>query len=253
MTGRAAAFFDLDRTLMAGSSAFEFGRASYRAGLVRRRDLASFAFENLRFRLVGSTDERTDQLRDSIAKQIEGAQVRDLQRLAPDVLSGILPRLYPQMLEEAWKHQDAGRPVYICTAASQEIASTLARVIGFDGAIGTSSEVVDGRYTGRSTGHFTYREGKADAMRELAQEKGFDLSQSYGYSDSESDLPMLRAVGHPVAVNPDKELARVAKEEGWQVLTFETIGRRLALGEAIGTTALVGGVAAMLNRRRDIR
>jgi len=253
MTGRAAAFFDLDRTLMAGSSAFEFGRASYRAGLVRRRDLASFAFENLRFRLVGSTDERTDQLRDSIAKQIEGAQVRDLQRLAPDVLSGILPRLYPQMLEEAWKHQDAGRPVYICTAASQEIASTLARVIGFDGAIGTSSEVVDGRYTGRSTGHFTYREGKADAMRELAQEKGLDLSQSYGYSDSESDLPMLRAVGHPVAVNPDKELARVAKEEGWQVLTFETIGRRLALGGAIGTTALVGGVAAMLNRRRDIR
>jgi len=253
MTGRAAAFFDLDRTLIAGSAAFEFGRASYRAGLVRRRDLVKFGVENLRFRLVGSTDERTDALRDSISKQIEGADAKAMQRLAPDVLAGILPRLYPQMLAEAWAHQDAGRPIYICTAASQEIASALARILSFDGAIGTTSEIVDGRYTGRSTGHFTYREGKADAMREFAAKEDIDLSRSYGYSDSESDLPMLRAVGHPVAVNPDRELARIAKEEGWQVLTFETIGRRIALGGAIGTTAFVGGMAAMLNRRRDLR
>jgi HAD superfamily hydrolase (TIGR01490 family) len=251
MTGRAAAFFDLDRTLMAGSSAFEFGRASYRAGLVSRSDLAKFAVENLRFRLVGSTDERTDALRDSISKQIKGSELKDMRRLAPDVLAGVLPRLYPQMLQEAWQHQDAGRPVYICTAASQEIATELGRILGFDGALGTSSEVVDGRYTGRSIGHFTYRQGKADAIIELAEAEGLDLAQSYAYSDSESDLPMLRIVGHPVAVNPDKTLAQVAKDEGWQVMTFETIGRRLALGGAISMTALVGGVAAILKNRKD--
>lgn len=251
MTGRAAAFFDLDRTLMAGSSAFEFGRASFKAGLVSRSDLAKFAFENLRFRLVGSTDERTDRLRDSISEQIKGAELKDMRRLAPDVLAGVLPRLYPQMLEEAWAHQDAGRPIYICTAASQEIASELGRILGFDGALGTSSEIVDGRYTGRSIGHFTYRQGKADAIEELAAAEGIDLAESYAYSDSESDLPMLRIVGHPVAVNPDRTLAKIAAEEGWEVKTFETIGRRLALGGAISMTALAGGVVAMLKARKD--
>ena len=153
--------------------------------------------------------------------------MRDLQRLAPGVLAGVLPRLYPQMLQVAYDHQDAGRPVYICTAASQEMADDArprARLRRRGSARG--SEVRDGVYTGRSDGPFTYREGKATAMRELAEREGIDLAASYAYSDSESDLPMLRAVGHPVAVNPDAELARVAAEEGWEVLRFETLGRR---------------------------
>ncbi|MCX6389255.1 MAG: HAD-IB family hydrolase [Solirubrobacterales bacterium] len=249
MAGRSAVFFDLDRTLMAGSSAFEFGRAAYRAGLLSRRRMASSAYENLRFRLVGSTDERTDELRDRIASLIEGVDARSMQRLAPDVLAGVLPRLYPQMLKEAWMHQDAGRPVYIMTAASQEIAGLLALILGFDGGIGARSEIVDGRYTGRGEGIFTYREGKAEAIRKLAADQGFDLAESYAYSDSESDLPMLRAVGHPVAVNPDRPLAKVAAEEGWEIMTFETIGRRLVLGGAILTTALAGGIGALVARR----
>src|SRR5712691_7685806 len=135
-------------------------------------------------------------------------RVRDLQRLGPSVLAGILPRVYPQMLEVAYRHQDEGRPVYICTAASQEIAELLAHVLVFDGGVGSRSEVVDGTYTGRADGPFTYREGKAEAIRELAEREGYDLEASWSYSDSESDLPMLRLVGHPVVVNPDSELGR---------------------------------------------
>ena len=248
---RGAAFFDLDRTLVAGSSAFEFGRAAYQAGLLSRRQLASGALANLRFRLRGSTDAATDALRDRISQAIQGMRVRDLQRLAPSVLAGLLPRMYPRMLEAAYAHQDDGRPVYICTAASQEVADLLAHVLVFDGAVGSRSEVVDGVYTGRPAGPFTYREGKAEAIRELADREGIDLAASYAYSDSESDLPMLRAVGHPVVVNPDRELLRVARAEGWEVLRFERLGRRLAVaGAAVVAAGLGGAGAAMAGRRR---
>ncbi len=245
-----AAFFDLDRTLMAGSSAFQFGRAAYRSGLVSRRRLAADAVENLRFRLRGSTDAGTDALRERIGELLTGVRVRDLQRLAPDVLAGVLPRLYPQMLATAYGHQDAGRPIFICTAASQEMAELMAVVLTFDGAVGSVSEVVDGTYTGRAGGPFTYREGKAQAIRELAEREGIDLAASWAFSDSESDLPMLRLVGHPVAVNPDTELGRVAREEGWEVLRFERLGRRLRIGGAALAAAALGGLgSAAFNRR----
>src|ERR671933_3010634 len=149
------------------------------------------------------------------------------------------------MLAIAYEHQDAGRPVFICTAASQEMADLMAVVLTFDGAVGSVSEVVDGQYTGRPGGPFTYREGKAQAIRELAEREGIDLARSWAYSDSESDLPMLRLVGHPVAVNPDAELAKIAREEGWEILRFERLGRRLRVaGAAIGAAA-VGGVGSL--------
>ena len=129
---------------MAGSSAFQFGRAAYKAGLVNRRVLARDAWENVLFRLRGSTDASTDALRARIGQLLEGVRVRDLQRLAPDVLAGVLPRLYPQMLAIAYEHQDAGRPIFICTAASQEVAELMAVVLTFDGAVGSVAEVIDG-------------------------------------------------------------------------------------------------------------
>jgi HAD superfamily hydrolase (TIGR01490 family) len=242
--GVAAAFFDLDRTLIAGSSAFEFGRAAYRAGFLSRRQLARDAWENVLFRLKGSTDERTDALKQRIGEALAGVRVRDMQRLAPAVLGGVLPKLYPQMLEIAYAHQDAGRPIFICTAASQEMAELMAIVLTFDGAIGSVSEIVDGRYTGREGGAFTYREGKAQAMRDVARRERIDLSASWAFTDSESDLPMLRAVGHPVAVNPDAELARIAAAEGWDVLRFDRLQRRLRLAGGAVTAAALGGVAA---------
>jgi HAD superfamily hydrolase (TIGR01490 family) len=244
-----AAFFDLDRTLMAGSSGFHWAREARRAGLISRRRLAADAWANLRFRLEGSTDAGTDKVRERVGALIAGRRVRDLQRLAPRVLARVLPRLYPQMLAVAYEHQDSGRRVYIVTAASQEMAQLLAHVLGFDGGIGSRSEIVDGVYTGRAGGPFAYREGKAEAIRELAAAEGIDLAASWAYSDSESDLPMLRAVGHPVAVNPDAVLARVAREEGWAVLRFDTLGRRLKAGGAIALAALVGTAGAGAARR----
>jgi HAD superfamily hydrolase (TIGR01490 family) len=246
-----AAFFDLDRTLMAGSSAFQFGRAAYKAGLLSRRQLAADAWTNLRFRLYGSTDAATETLRVRIGEMLEGVRVRDLQRLAPDVLAGVLPRVYPQMLQIAYRHQDAGRPVFICTAASQEMAELVATVLVFDGAVGSVAEVVDGHYTGREGGPFTYREGKAEAIRRLAEREQIDLAESWAYSDSESDLPMLRAVGHPVAVNPDRDLARIARAEGWEILRFERLGRRLRVAGAAALAAGLGGAGPIVVSRRS--
>jgi HAD superfamily hydrolase (TIGR01490 family) len=236
---------------MEGSSAFQFGRAAYRAGLLSRRQLVADAWANVRFRLRGSTDADTHALRDRISRSLAGTRVRDLERLGPDVLAGILPRLYPQMLAVAHEHQDAGRRVYIVTAASDELAQMLARVLAFDGAIGSQfSSARDGVYTGVPAGLFIYRSDKAEAIRRLAEREGIDLEASYAYSDSESDLPMLRLVGHPVAVNPDRDLLRVAREEAWGVLRFDRLGRRLKVALALTGAAAAGGVttAAMAGR-----
>jgi HAD superfamily hydrolase (TIGR01490 family) len=248
-----AAFFDLDKTLMEGSSALHFARAAYRAGMVSRRQLARDGWANLKFRLNGSTDTGTDELRQRILDSIAGQRTVDLARMGPDVLAGILPLLYREVLDEAYAHQDAGRRAYIVTAASQELAEVLAHVLVLDGGVGMRSEVRDGVYTGKPAGPFTYREGKAEAIRELAGREGIDLAESYAYSDSESDLPMMRVVGHPVAVNPDRALERVAREKGWRIMRFDKLGRRLKWVAAATSVALVcggaGGYVAVRARR----
>jgi HAD superfamily hydrolase (TIGR01490 family) len=249
----SAAFFDLDRTLMEGSSAFQFGRAAYKAGLLGRRQLLADAWANIQFRLRGATDEDTHALRDRISQSLGGTRVLDLERLGADVLARILPRVYPQMLALAHEHQDAGRRAYIVTAASRELAEILAQVLALDGGIGSQfSEVQDGVFTGRPAGMFIYGADKARAIEQLAAREGLDLATCFAYSDSASDLPMLRAVGHPVAVNPDKELARVAREQGWAVLRFDRLGRRLKTAVALAGAALAGGAgsAALVARRR---
>jgi HAD superfamily hydrolase (TIGR01490 family) len=249
--GRAsAAFFDLDRTLMSGSSGFFWARAAARAGMISRRRLAMDAWENVKFRLRGSTDASTDRVMARVGAMLEGRRARDFQRLGPQVLAGVLPRLYPQMLDIAWGHQDAGRPVYIVTAATQDTAEMIAKVLGFDGGLGTPlEEDAEGRYTGRLAGPFAYREGKPTVMRTLAEREGIDLAESYAYSDSESDLPMLRAVGHPVAVNPDGPLAKVAREEGWDVLRFDRLGGRIAMLGGLAAAGILGAAGTAARRR----
>ena len=252
--GRGAAFFDLDKTLMQGSSAFQFARAVRQAGLMTRRQLLSDALANFRFRLRGATDAESAALRDRIAASLTDIRVRQLERLGVPVLMGILPRLYPQMLKIAYDHQDAGRPVYIVTAAAQELAEVLAGVMAFDGALGSHlSEVREGVYTGRATGAFLYRDAKATAIADLAAEHGYDLAASYAYSDSASDLPMLRVVGHSVVVNPDAELASLARAEGWEILRLDRLGRRLTYAAVAALAAVAGGVAAavLTDRARD--
>jgi HAD superfamily hydrolase (TIGR01490 family) len=248
----AAAFFDLDRTLMSGSSGFHWARAAATAGLISRRQLAGDALENVRFRLRGSTDESTERVKARVGAFLAGRSRRDFERLGPQVLAGVLPRLFPQVLEVAWGHQDAGRPVYIATAATQDTAEMVAHVLGFDGAAGTVLEEVDGVYTGRLVGPMAYREGKADRIRELAAERGIDLAASYAYSDSESDLPMLRAVGHPVAVNPDAELLRIARAEGWEVLRFDRLAGRLRVLGALAAATVLGAAGRGAIARRVV-
>ena len=241
---RGAAFFDLDKTLMAGSSGMQFARVAARHGIVGRRQLLSWAVEHLRYRLRGTTDERTAEVLRVARELIAGVPVRTVERMNPEVLAAILPRVYPQMLEEVYGHQDAGRATFIVSAAGNGVVEPLAEVLGMDGGIGTRYGVDgEGAFTGRFDGPFVYGRGKVEAMEAFATEHEIDLSQSYAYSDSLSDLPMLRAVGHPVAVNPDPALAELAAEEGWETMRFERLGRRL-VAVAVTVLATVAGFGA---------
>lgn len=253
---RGAAFFDLDKTLMAGSSGMQFARVAARQGIVSRRQLASWGFEHLRYRLRGTTDERTAEVLRAARELIRGVPAKTIERMGPDVMAAILPRVYPQMLEEVYAHQDAGRPAFIVSAAGNDVVETLATVLGMGGGIGTRYEIdVEDRFTGRLDGPFVYGPGKVEAMEDFAARHGIDLAQSYAYSDSLSDLPMLRAVGHPVAVNPDPSLAAIAHEEGWQVLRFERLGRRLAAVAftVLATLAGLGATRVAASRRPPTR
>jgi HAD superfamily hydrolase (TIGR01490 family) len=250
MSGRSAAFFDLDRTLMAGSSGMHFARAAYRSGMVSRARLARWGAEHIRFRLRGSTDERTAEVLSQVKELLSGVPEREIQRMAPDLLAGVLPRIYPKMLEEVRAHQDAGRATFIVSAAGNGLVEMLARVLGMDGGIGTRYEV-DGQgvLTGRIVEPFVYGEGKVAAMQRFSDDHQIDLADSWAYSDSASDLPMLRAVGNPVVVNPDPELAKIAAEKGWRVMRFERLGRRLAIGGATVAAAASGTLLASRRKR----
>lgn len=251
----AAAFFDLDKTLMAGSSGIHFGRAAVRNGLVTRRQMAKWGLDHLRFRLRGATDEQTDALRHELEETLRGVPVDEISRLFPEMLAGVLPRIYPQMIEEIRSHQAAERKTFIVSAAGNEVVDILARILNIDGGIGTSYEVSDDgkTLTGKVKGPFIYGEGKVTAMRDFADAHGIDLTESWAYSDSASDLPMLRAVGNPIAVNPDAELEAVAKQEGWRILRFEKLGQRLAVAGAVTAAAAVGGSGSWLAARRSGR
>lgn len=252
--GRPAAFFDLDKTLIAGSSAMAFAAAARRKGFVNRAQLALWGVDHVRYRLRGATDEETADVLKAGSEMLSRMSERDLKRMGPEVLSTVLPRVYPRMLEEIHAHHDAGRPTFIVSAASDDLVSLLARVLGMDGGIGTRYEVdSSGRYTGELEGPFVYGEGKVEAIERVADLLHLDLSESWAYSDSASDLPMLRAVGNPVAVNPDSRLAKVAKEEGWRVLRFERLGRRIAIVGGALAAGVAGGVGQHLANRQTER
>src|SRR6266545_3136865 len=246
-----AAFFDLDRTLMAGSSGMHFGRAAFRTGMVGRAQLLRWGAEHVRFRLRGSTHERTAELLSEVRELLAGVPERDIERMVPSLLAGVLPRIYPQMLAEVHDHQDAGLPTFIVSAAGHGLVEMLARVLGMEGGIGTRYEVDEnGLLTGRIVEPFVYGEGKVAAMQLFAADHDIDLGESWAYSASASDLPMLRAVGNPVAVNPDEELGEIAAAEGWHVMTFERLGRRLAIVGATAVAAAVGGMGRAVAVRR---
>ena len=249
---RAAAFFDLDRTLISGSSGTPWVQAARRAGLISRRQMARWAVDGLRFRLRGASDEATAKVMAEIKALLTGTPERALSRLAPEVLTRVLPRIYPEMLDEVHAHQDAGRATFIVSAAGDEIVRLIARVLDMDGGIGTAYAVDEaGLFTGELSGAFMYGQGKVEAMRRYADEHGIDLETSWAYSDSASDLPMLRAVGNPVVVNPDAELAAIAREGNWRVMHFERLGRQLAIAGALTVAAVAGTVGRRVAGRRN--
>jgi HAD superfamily hydrolase (TIGR01490 family) len=241
-SGPSAAFFDLDRTLISGSSAFILATAARSAGLVPTRQFARDARAALAFKLRGSSDHTTDAVRDRILGAVTGMRRDDLIALNAEVLPKLLAKIRPEARRLLDLHRHAGRNTYIVSAAPVEIVESLAHSLGMTAGIGTRSLIVDGVYNGELAGPFCYGAGKVTAMEEIARWDGLDLAQCYAYSDSASDLPMLQAVGHPVAVNPDTKLARHARAHGWPMVNFsqrtKSVIRRSVT--AAGATAIAG-------------
>lgn len=246
----SAAFFDLDRTLMAGTSAYYFGKAAYREGLLPLPRLLKDAWEALVFKLFGASDEKSEALRDRILESVAGTEAETLHRLAPAVIEEILPHIRPEAQALIDMHEEAGRDVWIISASPVEVVSDLAHALEITGGLGTVSEIIDGVYTGRLAGPFCYGEGKAELIRKLAAERSYDLALCYSYSDSASDLPMMQAVGHPVAVNPDRSLQSVAHRRGWPIVEFNRTGKQIAKLSAAGTMAAAAGASGYLFGRR---
>ena len=233
-----------------------FARVAGRHGLVSRGQLARWARDHVRYRIRGATDDETKELLRVARETFRGVPEREITRMGPEVLAGILPRIYPEMLDEVHRHQDEGRATFIVSAAGNDLVKQLADVLGMEDGIGTSYRVDPdtGAYTGELDGPFVYGKGKVEAIRRYADEHGIDLDASFAYSDSASDLPMLRCVGNPVVVNPDQPLLEVARADGWQVMRFERLGRKLAIAGATALAAAIGGSSrALIARRREGR
>jgi HAD superfamily hydrolase (TIGR01490 family) len=222
VTTRRAAFFDVDKTLLPGSSLYLFARGLYRRGFYDLRDIAAFAFGQLVFRLTGAEGRRgMEAAREQALAFIEGRRRDDLVQIGHDIVVEVIgPRIYPGMRRVIDDHHARGDRTYLVTAAPRELAEGIATYLGMDGALGTEAELVDGTYTGRLLGPVLHGPAKLDAVLRLANEQGFDLRTSSAYSDSVNDRPLLEGVGRPVAVNPDRYLRDLAAERGWPVQDF---------------------------------
>jgi HAD superfamily hydrolase (TIGR01490 family) len=226
-----AAFFDLDKTVIAKASMVAFSGPLHRAGLLSRRMLLRAAWGQLVYAQFGASPEKLAKLRDSVLRLTIGWDQAEISEIVRETLVDVVePIVYDEALELIREHRSAGRKVFIVSASPEEIVAPLARYLSVDEAIATRAELDDqGRYTGR-TELYCYGAAKVVAMQAIAERDGIDLDRSYGYSDSATDKPMLEAVGHAVAVNPDRELLRAAKANGWEVRRFS---QRVPLRERV--------------------
>lgn len=250
---KAAAFFDLDRTLISGASVFPLGIAAWKQGLAQNAELASWAVDALRFKLLGDkgADDSAKTVRNDLLMRIAGVPVEAMQTLEAEVTPNLVSRVRPESRNLVLMHHSHDRETWIVSASPQALVEPLAGALGMTGAIGTKGEVLDGHYTGKLDGPFVYGKGKAAAVEKLASDRGYDLALCYAYSDSASDLPMLELVGHPVAVNPDSELTSIAHQRGWPVVIFARRTKRaLALGGMSAAMAATGAIGYYLGRRR---
>jgi HAD superfamily hydrolase (TIGR01490 family) len=216
----SAAFFDLDKTVIAKSSTLAFGKPFYKGGLVNRRAVLQSSFAQFLYLLQGADEETMDRLRDHLAALCAGWPVQQVQDIVAETLHDLIdPLVYEEALALFAEHHAAGRSVVLVSSSGQEVVGPIGEMLGVDHVIATRMVVEDGRYTG-AVDFYAYGENKATAMAELAAARGWDLGDCFAYSDSATDVPMLAAVGHPVAVNPDKALRKEALERDWPVREF---------------------------------
>jgi HAD superfamily hydrolase (TIGR01490 family) len=249
----AAAFFDVDNTIMQGASIFHLARGLHRRNFFTTSDLLKATWQQAWFRVVGSEDpEHIANARATGLAFIAGHTVAELEEIGEEIFDEhMADKIWPGTRALAQWHLDRGHRVWLVTAAPVEIALVIARRLGLTGALGTVPEHVDGVYTGRLVGDMLHGEGKAVAVREIADREGLVLEQCYAYSDSRNDLPMLSLVGHPCAVNPDSALRSHARSAGWRVRDYRT-GRKVAVAGSKGVVAAIaaGGTWHALRRRK---
>ncbi|MCZ7417432.1 HAD family hydrolase [Streptomyces sp. WMMC897] len=253
---RAAAFFDLDNTVMQGAALFHFGRGLYKRRFFETRELARFAWQQTYFRLAGTENpEHMAEVRASALSIVKGHRVAELMAIGEEIYDEYMAgRIWPGTRALAQAHLDAGQKVWLVTAAPVETATIIAQRLGLTGALGTVAESVGGVYTGRLVGEPLHGPAKAEAVRALAAAEELDLARCAAYSDSVNDIPMLSLVGYPYAINPDNRLREHARDNGWRLRDYRT-GRkaaRVGLPAAAGVGAVAGGAAAAVALRRRL-
>ena len=255
-----AAFFDLDKTIIAKSSTLAFSREFQAGGLISRGAVLRSAYAQFVYLVGGADHDQMEKMRQFMSQLCSGWDVETVKEIVGDTLHNIVdPLVYDEAVSLIEDHHLAGRDVIIVSTSGSEVVEPIGQMLGADKVVATRMEVRDGKYTGE-IGFYAYAENKATAIRDLAQRRGYDLTRSYAYSDSVTDVHMLEAVGHPHAVNPDKDLRRIARDRGWPILVFDkpvALRTRLRLPPARQTIAVltIGGVAAIvaavwLNLRR---
>ncbi|MCB1264947.1 MAG: HAD-IB family hydrolase [Mycobacterium sp.] len=251
----AAAFFDVDNTLVQGSSLVHFGRGLAARKYFRYSEVWKFLYAQAKFQLTGK--ENSDDVAEGRRKAlsfIEGRTTTELSELGEEIYDEIIAdKIWPGTRALAQMHLDAGQQVWLVTATPYELAEVIARRLGFTGAMGTVAESVDGVFTGRLVGDILHGLGKAHAVRALAAREGLNLKRCTAYSDSINDVPMLSLVGTAVAVNPDSDLRDVARQRGWEIRDFRTARKAAKIGvpSALAIGAVGGAVAAAVSRRHD--
>lgn len=262
MAPTTAAFFDLDKTIIATSSSLAFSKPFQAGGLITRRAVLRTVYAQFVFLTGGADHDQMEKMRQFMSSLVAGWDVATVREIVADTLHNVVdPLVYDEAVSLIEEHKAAGRDVVIVSSSGADVVDPIGEMLGADRVVATRLEIAEGRYTG-DIEYYAYGPEKAHAIEELADARGYDLAECFAYSDSITDLPMLEAVGHPSVVNPDKELRKVAEERDWPVLVFtRKVGLRSRMAKAakptlaalaVGGAVTVGGLLWASARRRRL-